>query len=141
MGDFEISVLGRISDYTRPLQPLVEEFYGIIRDAHEQHKYEGLHAKVIEAFDKAEQRLVQPPSSDGNFKRYRAMEIEEEKRRVEDCEGHWDVHSPIRPTKAEKYPDALPPSHDDYHPEPTSPTPASKRVKVSMLGEGTQTSM
>jgi hypothetical protein len=123
---FEGDILANFSDYSGPLQSLVEEFYNILRSAHKNHHYEGLYDKVVDAFDKAEGVLVQLDQTE----KYRELEKKEEDRCGGDIEGRWDIHSPSAQlsTAQSENPEA-PSLTPCYPPEPTSPTPAPKRRK------------
>lgn len=122
-GDFDANVLAQFSDFCKPLQSLAEQFFDLLQSAYKNHDYDGLYEKIISAFDK---ELAHLPLD--VIEKYRGLEKKEEERRRGDSAGHWDVHSPSARLAAANGQEVPPSSR--YLPEPTSPTPAPKRIKV-----------
>ncbi|THH10375.1 hypothetical protein EW146_g8388 [Bondarzewia mesenterica] len=130
-------ILPLISPFCSPLTCLISEFHGILHEAYKSYSFEGIHDKVIAAFERAELSLVHQPLDDG----YNDLRKEEEERRKVDGVGSWDVNSPrkdrvLAPATVESQADSptsswAPRFNGQVPDEPPSPTPKPKRAKHS----------
>lgn len=121
--EFEESILGNLSAYCAPLETLLREFHSALEKAHRSHSSDTLYDMVIDAFTAAEMMVTQLPED--VTAEYSVLEKTEERRRVRDNKGHWDVHSPPTKSMAGTYGTPNPLMGN----EPVSPTPPAKRLK------------
>ncbi|KAI0915210.1 hypothetical protein AcV7_010424 [Taiwanofungus camphoratus] len=122
---FTSRVLNNVTDYYRPLVPLLSSFYQILLDAYtdERQKLDiGIYNKVIAAFESTEERLNDQPV-DATDEYCRLREKEDERRR-QDRYGHWDHHSPKVGESAQD------PASSSQDVLASSPIPARKRARL-----------
>ncbi|KAI0924873.1 hypothetical protein AcV7_010460 [Taiwanofungus camphoratus] len=127
--DFSEMVLNNVTDYYRPLVPLLSDFYQILLDAYtdERQKLDmDIYNKVIAAFESIEEQLNDQPID--VTEEYCRLREKEEERRRQDCYGHWDHYSPKVGESAQ---DPASSSPD----VPSSPIPARKRARLEAPSE------
>ncbi|KAI0924832.1 hypothetical protein AcV7_010427 [Taiwanofungus camphoratus] len=126
---FSQMILNNVTDYYRPLVPLLSDFYQILLDAYtdERQKLDmDIYNKVIAAFESIEEQLNDQPID--VTEEYCRLREKEEERRRQDCYGHCDHHSPKAGESAQ---DPASSSPD----VPSSPIPARKRARLEAPSE------
>ncbi|KAI0953778.1 hypothetical protein AcW1_010330 [Taiwanofungus camphoratus] len=134
--DFTASVLKNVTDYYRPLVPLLSDFYQILLDTYIDESREldmAIYNKVTAAFESIEKQLNDQPV-DATEEYCRLREKEEERRRQDSC-GQWDHHSPEVQVVREctQGPASSSSSASSLQDIPASPTPARKRPRREAL--------
>lgn len=123
-------MIGQISDWCRPLVPLVEAFHKALVDAYQTRENDGLYDVVIGAFDEALELDALKDDSEHNQKYLIDLHDELERRR-KDLPGDWDnLNSPPAKTTKEGLKLGSTAQFLPQAPPSPSPGPRTKRTRL-----------